>query len=334
MIEEEKFPRGSAEAEEEEIARVLGQSGRRPALQPMDRARIKAASRAAWQVKVHGERHRRLARRGALAAAGGVLVVLAILFFPHFAPEEPPLPVATIERAEGEIRVDGRPAAPADLLAAGAGIDTSAAARVALQLAGGGSLRLDRDSRVRLVAPGSVELVRGRLYFDSQGRTPSAPLTIETAHGQVRDIGTCFELAVATGEALLEVRVREGSVLLSGRGAAQTTAAGFELRLLADGRLEQRATPLSGPRWDWVAQIAPPFAIEGRTLREFLDHLARESGWVLQFAEPGLAAKAQRTILHGSSEGLGREAALASLLAGSELGYRLEGDLLVIQKAR
>jgi hypothetical protein len=334
MIEEEKFPRGSGEAEEEEIARVLGQGGRRPALQPMDRARIKAASRAAWQIKVHGERHRRLARRSVLAAAGGVLAALAIALFPLFAPEEPPLPVATIERAEGEFRVDGQPAAPAARLESGARVETGAGGRAALLLAGGGSLRLDRDSRVRLLAQGSVELLRGRLYFDSQGRDPSTPLTIETVHGHVRDIGTCFELALATGEALLEVRVREGAVMLTRQEGAQTTAAGFELRLLVGGRLEQRATPLSGPRWDWVAQIAPPFAIEGRTLLEFLDHMARESGWVLRFEDPGLAAKAQRTVLHGSSEGLGREAALASLLAGSELGYRLEGDVLVIQRAR
>jgi hypothetical protein len=88
--------------------------------------------------------------------------------------------------------------------------------------------------------------------------------------------------------------------------------------------------PPYGPEWAWVATLASPFAIEGHSLRAFLEHTAAEEGWTLRYASPAVAEAADRILLHGSVDGLGAEDALEVALATSGLQYRLrDGELLV-----
>ena len=55
--------------------------------------------------------------------------------------------------------------------------------------------------------------------------------------------------------------------------------------------------PAFGSEWSWTADIAPAFAIEGRTPGAFLEHLANEEGWTLRYADATIADSAGRTSL-------------------------------------
>ena len=80
--------------------------------------------------------------------------------------------------------------------------------------------------------------------------------------------------------------------------------------------------------------MAPPFAIEGRPLHVFLEHIVAEEGWTLRYSNPDVAEAARRIVLHGSVDGLKAEEALGVALATSGLQYRLEaGELLVSRPA-
>ena len=110
----------------------------------------------------------------------------------------------------------------------------------------------------------------------------------------------------------------------AGAPPSPAAAAGTETTVTI-GRVCRPHLPPYGPEWAWTATLAPPFAIEGHSLRAFLEHMAAEEGWTVRYASPDVAAMADRTVLHGSVEGLRTEDALDVALATSGLQYRLDG---------
>jgi ferric-dicitrate binding protein FerR (iron transport regulator) len=152
-------------------------------------------------------------------------------------------------------------------------------------------------------------------------------LTIDTPFGIVRDIGTQFEVRMATSS--LRIRVRSGIVQVQRGTAVSSAGAGTELTLTADGAASRSVEPY-GPEWAWTAALGPAFAIEGKPLSAFLEHLNREHGWRLVYADAQLGREASGIILHGSIGDVPASDALASVLATTGLGYRLEaGELFV-----
>ncbi len=215
-------------------------------------------------------------------------------------------------------------------IAAGAGrAPTSTASRAAFRLTTGPSVRLDHDSRVRLASGSTLVLERGAVYVDAQS---SAGVEVRTALGVVRDIGTQFEVRLLSAATdTLRVRVREGSIVLQPEdGTAHQADAGVELALNAAGVLERSQTPVHGSHWDWVLEATPIPAIEGQSLRTFLDWRVREGGWTLRFANAETAALATRISLHGNVAELTPSEATAMVLQSSNLDYAVtDGTLLV-----
>ena len=126
------------------------------------------------------------------------------------------------EEATGEAwRALGETRTP---LTTGMKLRTLAGGRVALALAGGGSLRLDAETEVMLDAPGRLYVRHGTIYVDSGARPGATRLQIVTPAGTARDIGTQFELQVA-GSAM-RLRVREGSVSIDRGGQSLTGSRG------------------------------------------------------------------------------------------------------------
>ena len=168
-------------------------------------------------------------------------------------------------------------------------------------------------------------LVTGAVYIDSERESPS--LEVQTTFAAVRDVGTQFEVRVGTSA--LRVRVRSGVVEVRRGTVLSSARPGTELTVDSRGVLRRAFAPY-GPEWAWAAGIGPGFAIEGRPLSGFLDHLCREHGWTLAYADAALAHAASRIILHGSIEGLQPSDALDMVLATSGLTRQWnDGELLV-----
>ena len=228
--------------------------------------------------------------------------------------------VATVERVDGEARL-----APEDSVRTGEWVETGATARVALRLSDGTSVRLDTGSRTRLLSSTLIELAYGALYLDTGG--DSKGLEVRTPMGTVHDVGTQFEIRLS--DASLRLRVRTGVVEVR-RGAQSIPARpGTEVTLAAAGTVSRRVSA-HGPEWEWAVNLAPAFEIEGRPLAAFLDHLSREHGWTLRYADAALARDASSIILHGSVNGLQPRDALEVALTTSGLFHRFrDGELLV-----
>lgn len=329
-------PEEGAESESE-LRDLLQTAGERPALPARDFAELKEAARVEWRAMVESQRNsRRRWSLGLALAASLVLALGAAWWWRGSLPMGSASPVATVLKIDGAIQSSaGDPLEIGSTLPKGVQIETASdSGRLALRLAGGQSLRLDRATRVRLLAGDQLELERGAVYFDSAGAVDAANIEILTAFGTVRDIGTQFELRVEdAAQGLLRLRVREGVVALEHDGDSHSATRGEELRLDADGDVAVVQLPPYGIDWAWVLEAAPTFDIDGRLLTDYLDWVVRETGLTVSFEDPALETAAASVQLGGTIEALTVEESLSVVLPGSGMDYRLVDGMLLISAA-
>ncbi len=302
---------------------------------PADRMqRLKAGAHAEWhrQVTTRRRRHVMTWSLGGLAAAAAL--VLALRATVGLDPASPAaVAFVLVESLGGNTRLatdaDAQRGAflkVGDRLAVGPNRLSLAGGTATLRLPGGAAVWVDRGSALRVTAVDVVVLDGGAVYIDSGGTTS---LEVRTPHGVVRDVGTKFEVRLTT--AALRVRVREGAVQVRRDQQQHDMRPGDEILLDASGAASRRTIPVDGQDWAWTTGAAAPFELEGRSLREFLDWVANESGWQLTFANAAVEDKARTTTLHGSIQGLSPEQALAAVLPTSGVEHQLEGGVLSIR---
>lgn len=318
------------------LGAVIGAAGKRTAPPAEAYAQVCEAAHRAWQAKLRTRRrHRRYAAAAALAAAGAMAAMLAGL-----RPPSPPPLVASTTLVRGEVRVRapgdgawrrldrGQPIVP------GARLRSAPGGRLALRLTGGVSLRVDAASEITVAAARAIELLRGTIYVDSGAGAGAAPVVVTTEIGTVRDVGTQFEVAADAGA--LRVRVREGAVRVDagGTGGGLVGAAGEQISLAADGAIERAAFAPFGPAWGWAETLAGAAEVEGRSLREFLGWVARETGRELRFDTPVTETRARAVTLHGDAAGLTPMRALEVMLTTTDFDYAIRGDGAILVSPR
>lgn len=325
---------------ESSIERLIKLAGEpdRPAPAAMERARL--AAERSWRRGIG--RRADTSRRGFSRAAMGLAVAAGIaaltLYFGLLrSTVEAPVSLGRIVSMVGSASMQAPqgfeiPAQVQSPVHAGDTLDTREA-RVALTFGDSLSLRVDRRSRLRFEGRGQITLLQGALYVDSGGINAVPALRIGTPAGEVRHVGTQFQVVVT--ENTTRVRVREGRVLLTGASPVPADIApGDELRVSGTQLQWQRGLPSFGAEWEWTAAIAPPFDMENRPLAEFLTWVAREHGWQVRYEAEGLQDRTREIRLHGSLDGLDAHAMLERVtwVTGLPLNAR-EGVLWVGGKA-
>jgi ferric-dicitrate binding protein FerR (iron transport regulator) len=336
---DQAFPEGQMPADNDRIGQLLRLAGPREAVPPERALRVKAAVRARWrqQTRARSQRITMGWSLGALATAALVLVGVRLAVRDDSRVESPQPAIATLEILSGTVRVvpalEGGAAEPVSLqmgdsIRAGSSVDTTRGGRAALRLPGGVSVRIASDTRLTLVSQVIIILEEGAIYVHSGGGREAGALEVRTTLGVARDIGTRFEIRI-DGSAL-RVRVREGLVQLTQGRQSHDAKAGDELTLNQNGGVVRRTVPVYGADWKWTVDLARPFELEGRSLRDFLEWICDENGWQLRFADSAVERHAETTILHGSIEGLTPEEALAAVLPTSEVDHQLANGVLRI----
>ena len=329
--------------DEKDLRSLLEEAGPRPPLDATDLERIRAAARVEWRERHVAGRARPGRRVWPWAAAAAVLLGAAALLWMRRGPSPVSTgtvaAVATVERVAGEVAWSGGGSSPVPLasdaagraIPAGAAIDTRGAGRLALRMAGGASVRLDTGTRARLASASLVELDRGAVYVDTGGPASGhESVAVRTDTGLFVSVGTQFEVRAEADGAFTRLSVREGRVRLEKGAESLSTEAGHELVVRADGTLERGETAADGPEWEWIAAAAPMPEIEGAKVRTFLDWLARERGWRVEFADAETASLADSVVLHGSIAHLTPLEAPDVVLPSSGLGYRVSNGTLVV----
>ena len=324
------------------LAELVRAGGRRPVPAEDDRSRVFAASQRAWKQAVQARRRRR--RYYALAAGIATLAIGASVVL-QLAPTTPPPVIASTAVIDGQV-LTLAPDSDEWRAVNGAGVEwvagtrlrTSAGSRVSLDLASGGSLRVDEATEMTLTSPERLVLIAGTMYFDSGAATGTATgagtLEVVTSHGLVREIGTQFE--VMSTSAALRVRVREGSVEIEREQQASglTGAAGEQLRLDSAGDVERSRFSPVDPAWSWAIALADVPPIDGRPLTELLDWVARETRHELRFADSDTQNQAENVILRGSLVNATPLEALEAALATTDLEHVVQEDGVLLIRLR
>jgi FecR protein len=318
-------------------AALIRLAGRRPEPSPAAAARVRAAVEGEWRRSVRRRSRRRAMWMFAAATAAALPFALWLRARPSEPrPAPPPTPVATVVRAIGAVRMTphglpSRSIAAGDTLLDGAIIETGTGGRVALQLSGGASVRIDAGSRALFETGSRLGLENGRIYVDRVRTVKAAAVAIATRWGVVRDIGTQFE--VSATESSVAVRVREGTVRIEGASVSASVSRTESLHIDAAGTLTRGKVATHGEDWSWTETLAAPFAIEGAALDRFLNWVARERGLSWQFADAATTREAASVVLHGSIEGLSPAEALEAVLPTCGMFYSVRGDTLRIALA-
>jgi ferric-dicitrate binding protein FerR (iron transport regulator) len=310
---------------ERTLRRLFAHAKPRPQPPVADTEEIRQAVLAEWEA-VTGRR--RFARRAGVAAAAAAMLAAVLYVGVGLNPRAPAPMVASVERAQGTVTTAtgtrlrlGSELTPGTELVTGDG-------QAALRLSTGGSLRVAAQSRLVLTGEHEAELVVGALYFDSGGRR-GEPFAVTTPLGRIRDVGTQFFVRLDEAEQRLDIGVREGSVVLARDGSAETARVGE--RLVAGNQPDVRRETIAtfGAEWEWAERLAPPFEIDGRTVAEFLEWFAAQTGRSVVYADAS-AEREAREVLTGSID-LAPLQKLSAVEALTNLSFTLEGDRVVVR---
>ena len=320
------------------VGQLVRLAGRRPAPDPEHVSRARAAAHHEWVLIV--ERRKWRLPFWSLTAAAIVVGLLGAVAWSSMhrpASRRPGIDIATLQTMTGAAQIASagerpRPARAGLRIREGDRIETTADGRAALAMAGGLSVRFDRASAAVLDTADRLVLASGAVYVDAGPGAAGSGFRVETPFGVVRHTGTQFE--VRLDPSALTLRVREGSVAVETPGGRWTTKAGEALVATRSAPPVRSVIAASGPEWNWVRTLAEPFRLEGAAVPAFLQWVSREQGWRWEYADPSLAPRVARIVLHGSIEGLTPDEALAAVLPTCGLTSRLEGERLIVGAAR
>lgn len=321
---------------EESVARLLRLAGPRPVAPDFRAARVREAAHARWRKMVTSGRRRRVFFWVAGALSSAAVLTLGIGLGRRsgldglFRPKEP---IATLQRLEGSVNgSDARAFTVGEAVPPGTWLQTGRGGRAALLLAAGASLRVDEGTRLRLTSGSVLELAQGAVYVDTGSQAAARSVVeVHTKLGKVRDRGTQFEIRLE--ERAMRLSVREGIATLTREGQSYAARAGTRLSMDSQGVVEAGTVPLQGSDWDWVLAIAPAFALEGRTVGEFLGWVSRETGWEVRFADASVAREASTVVLHGSVARMRPDETPSAVLPTCGLRSRLVGTTLFVEVA-
>ena len=245
-------------------------------------------------------------------------------------------PVATVARTTGtDIYVNGEIVGvlPGEFpsFSSGDTLVTGAASRVALEWNSGGSLRVNENSQIAFVSTGVIRLDSGAVYFDSFSQSSTdgeAPVfTIETVAGKVSHLGTQFLTSVSG--ASLTLSVREGTVLVISPEFNYLALPKDKLNITAHGlKSKQQIDPFDAT-WQWTEGIAPHFEHIGKTARELVIWVGRETGRRVVYRSQAAEKRAASTVMVGL-DNLAPTPALRTMPLVTDLRYDIVGEEILI----
>lgn len=320
----------------------------RPAPPSADEQVVRDAVHAEWQAVVGRTRTRRRLTHFAIAAT--VLLGIAVSFNALRVTEVQAVQVATISKSHGSIYLLGEQSELQEMsdlasISAGQVVVTGDDAGIGLQWGNGGSLRVDKNTRVEFTSADTAYLHSGQVYFDS---TPSAlpdrkssvtvaaitgsgsALTIETDHGSVRHVGTQYMAFTDTDR--LSVSVREGQVSIDGTYVDKAVALEGQQLTVSGGA---RPTIVNfngyGEAWEWIEATAPAADVDGRSVDEFLNWVGREMGLQVAYESPTAERIAYDGVLKGNVD-MAPSNELQFRMSGEDLRYRIDGGTIIVSE--
>lgn len=319
---------------------LLGRATPRPVPTSDEVNEVRQAVLEEWQVVTRKHRTRR--RLVSLAAAATLLLTVGLLVNTTQTPTVMPVLVASIDKSVGAIYVLGAQSVlqqTADLadIAVGQTIKTGKQSSLGLAWGTGGSLRVAASSVVRFVSADAIELESGTIYFDSEraGVASASKLMVQTEYGLVSHRGTQYMTQL--DDMKLTVSVREGRVSIDGLHYDRVVLAGEQLQIAGNTRPVTLDITGYGANWEWIEATAPIGKFDGKTVYEFLQWVARETGLNLHYVDDAVegVVKDEENILTDEVDADPR-AALRQRMRTMDLDFKIDNDngFIIISDSR
>ena len=313
-------------AHDDDIEKILGRLGTRPRPEPAMTDAVRANVLDAWQQEVRqnqlqqNRRHRYLrvaAAVGALAFAG-MLAVSSL--------EQPAAIVATVDGPVSssvtmQYSIDGeqwQDLSNSDI-AVGDYLRTGSEAAASLTFSNNMNVRLDRTTLVQISSPNSVKLTQGNVYLDSYGEVSAQGFVVETPFGKARDIGTQF-MVQSTADSW-SVQVREGKVNVDTPDSFIAVTPGERVTITAENTVTKAQVLPTDDSWRWTESAVPAYSLSGKSVDDYLQWVARETGRTVTYTNETQHQTALRTRLSGSQsiDGLSASESLPHILQTTQL---------------
>ena len=208
--------------------------------------------------------------------------------------------IASVVYSAGDTTVDNHRPLPGDELTVDAEVATGADGRLQVRLSAGVEMRVDGDTRLQLTNNAQVQLLSGRIYFDTAG---GGSVRVSTTMGHITDIGTQF--VVELNQTELDVIVREGAVQVE-RGSNTDVAraqpgTGEKLHFTEQGLLSRAPMPTTDPYWHWIGAASGEYQLDSGSLDDYLRKSAHECGLQLSYMDASSQQAAQTISSHGTT---------------------------------
>lgn len=332
-------PEGQPEDEVLEVLFTHAKARKRAPLE--DERDIRTDLHAQWREMTRTRKRRRVMTTFGLAAsfAAAVLVVSSLFRVADSVPAE----VATVVKQSGTVMTrqvlenGDRPSRlESSTLFTGQQVETSRASLMALDWSSGESIRMDENTKLTFLSATEIELLSGRIYIDSgdglsqvKTASPGPPaLLVRTFAGDIRHLGTQY-IADLTSTGV-EVIVREGRVAVGAGGKESIANPGEQLIVSLDGETTFNTVSTFGELWAWTEELTPPFELDGRTILDFLEQVARETGRKVAFQDSSAENLARTSTLRGSID-LAPMRALELVLQTTDLVATMENGSIEIR---
>jgi len=327
-------PPDNVPPQSDKLAQLLANAGRRNAPPAHIEAEVRAAVHAEW---LHLTQSRRIRQqRRWLSAAAVMLGVLSIGWLARNMSSNTTgergeaLPVlAVITQMHGGATLNDANTHQEAQVRNGDIMRTGQDSGLRIELQNGVSLRVAASSEVHWLASDKLQLAQGAVYVDSHANT--APLTIHTARGDVTHLGTRY--LVDADQQSVHVAVREGQVAIQADNGRFTVDSLQQVQLGAGGELVRSDLRTDDALWQWADALAQPFTLENRSVAEFLQWVASETGCELSYASPAVKTAASHAVLHGQASTQSPFQAMQVVLATTDFHAAVQGRQLVITQA-
>ncbi len=319
---------------DEVIDGVLSSASPRVAPRSSRKEEIYGELRSEWLGGIASKNRTRRYVIGGVAASIVAAVVLALQFSPGLSESAPE---ATLVRSTGSgTKLNGRPLEEHIPINAALGfqqgdeLSTGPDAAVAVSWNELGSLRISSSSTVVFTSNERVELLDGDLYYDSRphNATNSATIIVDTPYGRIHHVGTQFVASV--GSSGVRISVREGEVSYGDAGESVIVSAG-QTAFINDSLVASYSKiSATDETWSWVIDIAPRLVVDGRSTREIIEWLSRETGRVVFYESRAAEDYARRDWIKGIGE-VGPVRAMAIVPLASDLRFDVDQDSIRVE---
>lgn len=321
------------ESATDKLAQLVAKAGPRTTPPAVLETEVRAAVHAEW---LHLTQARKVRQQRRWLSAAAVLLVavgtswLALNRMNDTVSDSPAMAIASVTQVHGTAMLNDAALTSGKVIRSGEVLLTQADGGLRVALTNGISVRIDRNTQLRWLDSDELQLQQGAVYVDSHDN--AAALTIHTEHGNVTHLGTRY--LVDADAQHLRVAVREGKVAIHTGTTELRLDSLQQVQLNGDGLVQRSDLSMNDALWQWADTLAQPFALENRSIAEFLQWVSRETGYELRYKSKEVQQAAALTLLHGGPTTQAPLQALQTVLAATDFQVNMQGGQLFIEQAR